>query len=141
MLFRSRKITITASGALSDEDIEKMVKDAEEHSASDAARKELIDVKNSADSLAYSTRKALEDLGDKVDAAKKQEIEAALSHLEETAKGDDAASIKAEVDAVTKILHELSSQVYQQADPQQEASGDSTVDAEATDVDDQSTEN
>lgn len=138
---KEQKITITASGALSDEDIEKMVKDAEEHSASDAARKELIDVKNNADSLAYSTRKALEDLGDKVDATKKQEIEAALTHLEETAKGEDAASIKAEVDAVTKILHELSSQVYQQAETKQEASGDSTVDAEATDVDDQSTEN
>ena len=137
---KEQKITITASGALSDEDIEKMVKDAEEHSAADAARKELIDVKNNADSLAYSTRKALADLGDKVDSAKKQEIEAALSRLEEAAKGEDAASIKAEIEAVTKILHELSTQAYQQANPQQDAGGDSTVDAEATDVDDQNTD-
>ncbi|MDD4658127.1 MAG: molecular chaperone DnaK [Eubacteriales bacterium] len=137
---KEQKITITASGALSDEDIEKMVKDAEEHSAADAARKELIDVKNNADSLAYSTRKALADLGDKVDSVKKQEIEAALSRLEEAAKGEDAASIKAEIEAVTKILHELSTQAYQQANPQQDAGGDSTVDAEATDVDDQNTD-
>lgn len=132
---KEQKITITASGALSDEEIDRMVKDAEKHSASDSARKELIDVKNNADSLAYSTRKALADLGDRVDAAKKQEIEAALSRLEETAKGDDIAGIKAEIEAVTKILHELSAQVYQQDQPQQ-ASGDTTVDAEATDVDD-----
>lgn len=138
---KEQKITITASGALSDEEIEKMVKDAEEHSAADAARKELIDVKNNADSLAYSTRKALADLGDKVDSAKKQEIEAALSRLEEAAKGEDAESIKAEIEAVTKILHELSTQAYQQANPQQNADGDSTVDADATDVDDDNTDN
>ncbi|MGI6362471.1 MAG: molecular chaperone DnaK [Bacillota bacterium] len=132
---KEQKITITASGALSDEEIDRMVKDAEKHSASDAARKELIDAKNNADSLAYSTRKALADLGDKVDAAKKQEIEEALSRLEETAKGEDTASIKAEIEAVTKILHELSAQVYQ-GQSQEQASGDTTVDADATDVDD-----
>lgn len=133
---KEQKITITASGALSDEEIERMVKDAEKHSASDAARKELIDAKNNADSLAYSTRKALADLGDKVDAAKKQEIEDALSRLEEKAKGEDTASIKAEIETVTKILHELSAQVYQQSQSQEQASGDTTVDADATDVDD-----
>lgn len=133
---KEQKITITASGALSDEEIDRMVKDAEKHSASDAARKELIDAKNNADSLAYSTRKALADLGDKVDAAKKQEIEEALSRLEEKAKGEDTASIKAEIETVTKILHELSAQVYQQSQSQEQASGDTTVDADATDVDD-----
>ncbi|HOC06049.1 MAG TPA: molecular chaperone DnaK [Bacillota bacterium] len=133
---KEQKITITASGALSDEEIERMVKDAEKHSASDATRKELIDAKNNADSLAYSTRKALADLGDKVDAAKKQEIEDALSRLEEKAKGEDTASIKAEIETVTKILHELSAQVYQQSQSQEQASGDTTVDADATDVDD-----
>jgi molecular chaperone DnaK len=131
---KEQKITITASGALSDSEIEKMVKDAEEHAAADTARKELIDVKNNADSLAYSTRKAMGDLGDKVDSAKKEEIEKALASLAETAKGEDTGAIKAEIEAVTKILHELSTQAYQQASPQQEA-GDTTVDTEATDVD------
>lgn len=134
---KEQKITITASGALSDAEIEKMVKDAEEHSAADAARKELIDAKNSADSLAYSTRKAMTDLGSQVDAAKKEEIEAALGRLEETAKGEDSGRIKAEIEAVTKILHELSTQAYQQGNPQPADGGDSTVDAEATDVDEQ----
>ncbi|MDD3073071.1 MAG: molecular chaperone DnaK [Eubacteriales bacterium] len=138
---KEQKITITASGALSDDEIDKMMKDAEEHSSADAARKELIDAKNNADSLAYSTRKAMADLGDKVDSAKKQEIEDALSRLEEVAKGEDAASIKAEIEAVTKILHELSTQAYQQADSQKAPGGDSTVDTEATDVDDQNTDN
>ncbi len=138
---KEQKITITASGALSDDEIDKMMKDAEEHSSADAARKELIDAKNTADSLAYSTRKAMADLGDKVDSAKKQEIEDALRRLEEVAKGEDAASIKAEIEAVTKILHELSTQAYQQADSQQAPGGDSTVDTEATDVDDQNTDN
>ena len=138
---KEQKITITASGALSDDEIDKMMKDAEEHSSADSARKELIDAKNNADSLAYSTRKAVADLGDKVNSAKKQEIEDALSRLEEVAKGEDAASIKAEIEAVTKILHELSTQAYQQADSQQAPGGDSTVDTEATDVDDQNTDN
>ncbi|MDD4078120.1 MAG: molecular chaperone DnaK [Eubacteriales bacterium] len=138
---KEQKITITASGALSDDEIDKMMKDAEEHSSADAARKELIDAKNNADSLAYSTRKAMADLGDKVDSAKKQDIEDALSRLEEVAKGEDAASIKAEIEAVTKILHELSTQAYQQADSQKAPGGDSTVDTEATDVDDQNTDN
>ncbi len=138
---KEQKITITASGALSDDEIDKMMKDAEEHSSADSARKELIDAKNNADSLAYSTRKAVADLGDKVNSAKKQEIEDALSRLEEVAKGEDAASIKAEIEAVTKILHELSTQAYQQAGSQQAPGGDSTVDTEATDVDDQNTDN
>lgn len=138
---KEQKITITASGALSDSEIDQMIKDAEEHSAADASRKELIDAKNNADSLAYSTRKALGDLGDKVDGAKKQEIEDALLRLEEAAKGEDAARIQSEIDAVTKILHELSTQAYQQSNPHQAPGDDGTFDAEATDVDDNGSDN
>lgn len=134
---KEQKITITASGALSDSEIEKMVRDAEEHSAADTARKELIDAKNNADSLAYQTRKALTDLGDGVGADKKQEIQSALDRLEEVAKGENVEDIKAETEAVTKILHELATQAYQQQGQQPEGTGDDgTVDAEATDVED-----
>lgn len=133
---KEQKITITASSGLSDDEIEKMINDAKEHAEADEQRKELIDAKNNADSLVYSTRKALTDLGDKVDEGKKNQIEEALGRLEESAKGDDVTAIKAETEAVTKILHELSAQAYQQSGEQNKDEGDSTVDAEATDIND-----
>jgi len=131
---KEQKITITASSGLSDEDIEKMVQDAKENAEADEKRKALVDAKNNADSLVYSTRKTLTDLGTQVDEDKKKEIEGALEHLEKAAKGDNLDEIKAQTDAVTKILHELSAQAYQQASPQQPNPDDSTVDAEATDI-------
>lgn len=131
---KEQKITITASSGLSDEDIEKMVEDAKANAEADEHRKALVDAKNNADSLVYNTRKTMNDLGEQVDESKKSEIEQALSKLEEAAKGEDLEMIKAETEAVTSILHELSSQAYQQAGQQPEADG--TVDAEATDVED-----
>lgn len=134
---KEQKITITSSGGLSDEEIEKMMKDAKEHAEADEQRKELVDAKNNADSLTYSTRKAVTDLGSKVDEAKKREVEEAVSRLEDAAKGEDLSKIKAETDAVTKILHDLSAQIYQQsADGEQKPEDDSTVDADSTDVND-----
>jgi len=130
---KEQKITITASSGLSEEEIEKMVKDAQEHAQADEKRKDVVDAKNNADSLIYSTRKALSDLGEQVDEAKKKEVEDALSRLEEAAKGEDVTAIKAETEAVTKILHELSAKVYQQSNQQPE---DTTVDTDATDIND-----
>ena len=85
----------------------------------------------------FSTRKTM-GLGAQVNADKQKEIEAALTKLEEAAKGDDLEKIKSETEAVTKILHELSAQAYQQAGGQEQAGadGDATFDAEATDVKD-----
>ncbi len=138
---REQKITITASSGLSDEEIDKMMKDAQENAEADDQRKALVDAKNNADSLVYSTRKTIKDLGDQVAEAKRQDIDAALARLEEAAKGDDVEKIKAETEAVTKILHELSTQAYQQQGPGQSDSGDdSTVDAEATDVNNEDAE-
>lgn len=134
---KEQKITITASSGLSDEEIEKMMEEAEANAEADNKRKELIDAKNNADSLVYSTRKALTDLGEQVDDAKRTEVEEALTKLEEVAKGEDLDAIKSETDAVTKILHELSSQAYQQQanqQPNEQAGDDTTVDAEAEDV-------
>jgi len=134
---KEQKITITASSGLSDEEIEKMMEEAEANAEADNKRKELIDAKNNADSLVYSTRKALTDLGEQVDDAKRTEVEEALTKLEEVAKGEDLNAIKSETDAVTKILHELSSQAYQQQanqQPNEQAGDDTTVDAEAEDV-------
>lgn len=134
---KEQKITITASSGLSEEEIERMIREAKEHAESDEKRRALVDARNNADSLAYSTRKALKDLGGKVDEAKKKEIEQALERLEEAAKGEDVEKIKAETEAVTQLLHQLSAQAYQQASGTQAGPGNdgSTVDAEAEDID------
>lgn len=138
---KEQKITITASSGLSDEEIAKMMDDAKENAEADEKRKALVDAKNNADSLVYSTRKTVKDLGDQVDEAKQQEIDSALTRLEEAAKGDDVEKIKNDTEAVTKILHELSTQAYQQSGQEQAESGDDgTVDADATDVNTEDTE-
>lgn len=136
---KEQRITITASTGLSDKDIDDMVKNAEKFAAEDQKRKELAEARNEADSLGYSTEKMLRDLGDKVDEAKKTDIEAAIAKLRDVAAKDDVAAIRSEMEALTKYLHELSTQLYQQQQeageqPQQGEQGD-TVDAEYEVVD------
>ncbi len=141
---KSQKITITASTGLSEKEIEEMIKNAEKFAAEDQKRKELAEARNEADSLVYNTEKMLRDLGDKVDGARKSEIESAISKLKETAGGEDTAAIKRASEALTRHLHELSTLMYQQvkqdAPPgagQGTAGGDDTVDAEYHVVDDE----
>ncbi|MTI95639.1 MAG: molecular chaperone DnaK [Firmicutes bacterium] len=137
---KEQKITITASSGLDDNEIEKMVQDAEKYAQSDEERKKLAEAKNNADNLVYSTRKTVSDLGDKVDAARKQEIEAAVTKLEEAIKSEDLQQIEAETETVTKIMHELSAQAYQQSAEAEGADAgaeEGTVDADATDVDEE----
>jgi len=142
---KEQKITITASTGLSEEEIQKMVREAEQYAAEDKKRKELADARNEADNLAYSTEKMLKDLGDKVDGAKKSEIEAALARLREAAKKDQVGEIKSAIENVTKYLHELSAQLYSQGQQQPPHGGakdsggtqSSTVDAEYEVVDDE----
>lgn len=137
---KEQKITITASSGLSDEEIQRMVDEAEKTAEEDQRRKELVEAKNNADSLVYSANKSLKELGDQLDKNKKEEIEAAVAKLEEVAKTDDLEQIKAETDAVTKLVHELAAKAYQaQQQAQQQEQGqtdaDGTMDAEASDVD------
>ncbi|HHX74124.1 MAG TPA: molecular chaperone DnaK [Firmicutes bacterium] len=142
---KEQKITITSSTGLSDQEIDEMIKNAEKYAAEDQQRKELAEARNEADNLAYSTEKMLKDLGDKVDGAKKSEIEAAVARLREAAQKDQVGEIKSAIENVTKYLHELSTQLYQQQQQQQpqdggKASGgtrNDTVDAEYEVVDDE----
>ncbi|HZK24168.1 MAG TPA: molecular chaperone DnaK [Oscillospiraceae bacterium] len=140
---KEQKITITASTGLSDNDIDAMVKDAEKFAAEDEQRKELVEARNEADNLVYSTEKMLKDLGDKVDAAKKTEVETAINQLREESAKEDVAAIRTAIENLTKYLHELSTQMYQQEQAQAEpnAAGaetaDDTVDAEYEVVDDE----
>lgn len=108
-----QKITITASTKLNKEEIDRMVKQAQEYSDQDKRVKEKVETKNKADNLAYSAEKSLKDMGDKIDATQKQKIESAIKDLRESTKNEDEKDMQQKMDALTNMLHELSSKMYQ----------------------------
>ncbi len=109
---RAHQITIQASGGLSDEDIEKMVKDAEANADADKARREMVETRNQAESLIHSTEKSLEEHGDKVDGSTVEAIELAISALEETLKSDDPGKIKGGITNLTEAAMRLGEAIY-----------------------------
>ena len=115
---KEQHITITSSTNMSKEDVEKAVREAEQYAAEDAKRKEEIGTRNQGDQMVYQTERTLEELGDKVDAAEKAEVESKLNELKETLKGSDTAAIKAATEALTQVFYKLSEKMYQQANPQ-----------------------
>ncbi|NTV67856.1 MAG: molecular chaperone DnaK [Chlorobaculum sp.] len=117
---KEQSIKIEASGKLTDVEIEKMKQDAKAHAAEDQKRKEEIDIKNSADSLIFSTEKQLSELGDKLPADKKAAIESALEKLKEAHKSGSADSIKPAMDELSKVWSDAASDLYGQpgAEPQ-----------------------
>jgi molecular chaperone DnaK len=145
---KEQNITIQASGGLSDEEIEQMVRDAEANADADKERKDLVETKNQAESLIHSTEKSLEEHGDKVDPSTVEAIELAVSALKETLETDDAGKIKSGVQNVTDAAMKLGEAIYK---AQQESSGedapeggdeprgvdDDIVDADFEDLDDQ----
>nr|WP_320114499.1 molecular chaperone DnaK [uncultured Desulfuromonas sp.] len=143
---KEQSIKITASSGLSDEEIEKMVKDAEMHSSEDKKKRELIEARNQADSLVYSTEKSLKEHGDKVDAETKGNIEKALEDLKKAMEGDDAEAINKAVEALAQASHKLAEAMYAEAQQEAGAEGgaeeaaaggdDDVVDAEFEEVDD-----
>ena len=108
---KEQHITITSSTNMSKEDVEKAVREAEQYAAE-------IDTRNQGDQMVYQTERTLEELGDKVDAAEKAEVESKLNELKETLKGSDTAAIKAATEALTQVFYKLSEKMYQQANPQ-----------------------
>ena len=113
-----QKITITASSNLSEEDIEKAVKDAEKYAEEDKKRKEEVETRNNAESMVYQCEKTLGEIGDKIDAADKASIEAEIEKVKEALKGTDAEAIKSASDALTQAFYKVSEKMYQQANPQ-----------------------
>ncbi len=109
---REQAITIQASGGLSDEDIEKMVKDAEANAEADKKRKELVETKNQAESLLHSTKKSLAEHSDKVDPSTVEVIELAMSALEDTLKTEDAGKIKGGIQNLTDAAMKLGEAIY-----------------------------
>jgi len=131
---KEQKITITSSTGLSDQDIERMVKDAEKHAAEDAKRKELVEAKNNLEQLAYSSEKLLKDLGEKAPQDKAEAVKKAAESGKEAAASGDLERIKEATEELTKIVNELSTILYSQAGaegaaPQDDQNGQ-TVDAD-----------
>jgi molecular chaperone DnaK len=111
---RSQNITITASSGLSEEEVEKMRQEAEQHAEEDRQRRELIEAKNHADNMVYSAEKTLKDLGDKVPGDLKQKVEDAASKVREVKDGEDLEKIKTTTQELADVLQQLGSAAYQQ---------------------------
>ena len=120
---KEQHIQITSSSGLSEEEINRMVKDAEANAESDKKKREAIDAKNEADSLVYSTEKTLKDMGDKVSASDKSSIEAALNDLKEALKGDNIEDIKKKTEALKQASYKIAEEMYKAQAAQQGAAG------------------
>ena len=139
---KEQAITITSSSGLSDEEIDRMVKEAETHATEDKAKKEEVEVKNNADNLVYQAEKAVKDFEGKADAAQLEAVKKATETLKASIESGDIEKIKADSEALTAPLYELSSKMYEQAQAQGEQGGqeapkqdDNVVDADYTVVD------
>ncbi|AOZ91745.1 molecular chaperone DnaK [Paenibacillus crassostreae] len=122
---KTQKITITSSSGLSDEEVERMMRDAEEHAEEDRLRKEMIEAKNNADQLVYSTDKVIKDLGDKADASEVEKAEAAKEKVKAAIETDNLEEINKATEELTEIVQQLSVKLYEQAaEAQQGADGE-----------------
>ena len=117
---KEQSIEITASSGLSEEEIENLVKDAEMHAEEDKMKRELIDARNMADSLMYSTEKSMKDAGDKLEDALKADIDSAIENLKKAMDGEDTEEIKKLTEELTQASHKLAEIMYQQASQEQE---------------------
>ena len=146
---KEQSITIQSSSGLSDEEIERMIKEAEENAEADKKRREEVELRNEADQLIFTTEKTIKDLGDKVSDAEKQKAEEAKEALKKALEGDDTEDIKAKKEALEQEVQQLSVKLYEQMAQEQGAQGaagaegdasgaadDDVVDAEYEEVDD-----
>jgi len=120
---KQQSIQIKSSSGLSDEEVKKMQRDAESHSAEDKKRREVVDLKNQADQLIYSTEKTLKEHGDKVSADTRGRIESAVNNLKETIKGEDGSAIKKAMENLSDTAQELGKILYEEAAKKQAAGG------------------
>jgi len=120
---KEQSIQITASSGLSKDEIDQLIKDAELHAEDDKKKRELIDARNHADALVYSTEKSIKEMGDKIDATTKTDVEAAISSLKTAMEGEDTEEIKRLSEALTQSSHKLAEAMYQQASQSQEQPG------------------
>jgi molecular chaperone DnaK len=112
---KEQKITISGSSGLNKDDVERMVKDAEAHAADDQTRRELIDARNQADSLAYSVEKTVNDSRDRMPAGDVSKAESAITAVREAVKGDDVSAIRRASEELQKASHAIAEQLYKQS--------------------------
>ena len=139
-------MTITASTNLSEDEIKKAVREAEQFANEDKQRKEEVETRNHADSMVYSTEKTLKELGDKIPADDKAKVEAEIAAVRSALEGSDSAAIKAASEKLTEVSYEVFGKIYQQAQQEAAANGaqqggaqpndDNVVDADYEVVDD-----
>jgi molecular chaperone DnaK len=123
---KEQSIKITASSGLSEEEIERLVKDGELHADEDRKKRELVDARNAADSIIYSTEKSLKEAGEKLDTGTKGEIENAISKLKEAMGGEDTSEIKRLLEELTQVSHKIAEVLYAQAAQSQTQAGPET---------------
>ena len=131
---KEQSITITSNTNLTDEEIERMTKEAEAHKEEDAKRKEEADTRNEAEQMIFQTEKALKDLGEKVEKSEKEEAEELIKDVKEALEKDDIEDIKKKKEALTEKAMALATKVYQQAHQEQESNSDSTDSSDDNDV-------
>ncbi|MDI9485472.1 MAG: molecular chaperone DnaK [Bacillota bacterium] len=132
---REQKITVTSSTGLTESDIDKLVKEAEEHAEEDRARREAIELRNQADNSLWAVDRAVKDLGDKISEEQKAEIEAAKDALKAAMEKDDLEEIKAKMKALDEVLHRISEKLYQQTQAAGAQTGEATGEPQGNDED------
>jgi molecular chaperone DnaK len=120
---KEQKIEIKAGSGLSDDEVERMVRDAETHADDDRRQRELVEARNTGESAAYQAERQLAELGDQVDSASKEQIEAAIKSLREVLTSEDVADIRSKTDALQEAFHKVSEQMYAAAAAQQQQAG------------------
>jgi len=129
---KEQKITITASSGLNENEIKRMVKDAESHSEDDRKKRETVEARNMADNMAYQTEKLIKEHGDKIDPAKKESAEKAVQALKDALKSGDAAEIKAKADALNNEMQAISTELYSKAGPEARKAAEEAADSGST---------
>ena len=118
---KEQKIEIKAGSGLADEEVERMVKDAESHADDDRRQRELVEARNGAENAAYQAEKQLLEMGDSVDESSKTEIEAAIKDVRDSLESEDAAELNTKTEALQSAWHKVSEQMYAQASQQAQA--------------------
>ena len=131
---KEQKITIQADGGLSEEDIDKMVKEAEANKEADKKKRELVDAKNQAETLTHQIEKQLKEHGDKISAEEKKAIEDAKTDVTEAVKSDDAEKIKTAVAKLTEVSMKLGEAVYKQAQQEEKKPAEESSDSKDENV-------
>jgi molecular chaperone DnaK len=130
---KEQKIEIRSGSGLSDDEVQRMVTDAESHAEDDRRQRELVEARNTGENAAYQAERQLKEMGDSVDSASKEQIEAAIKDVRDTLESDDVATINAKTQVLQEAFHKVSEQMYAAAAQAQQADGANGADGAAAD--------